>query len=105
MDFWPLNTILVEFWQKIQDGGYIRVVQKHFFYVKNTKIVFFKTSSKSIELKLCGRAFLRIFKNGGTVQDGGFLTFYFQKISKNQRKNIFQFCKLICVGKYSYFMA
>jgi hypothetical protein len=25
--------------------------------------------------------------------------------SKNQRINIFQFCELICVGKYSYFMA
>jgi hypothetical protein len=27
---------------------------------------------------------LKIFQNGGTIQDGEFLTFYFQKFGKNQ---------------------
>jgi hypothetical protein len=39
-------------------------------------------------------------KNCGTVQDGGFSHFYFQKIALNQRVNIFILCKLIRVKKY-----
>jgi hypothetical protein len=47
---------------------------------------------------------LKIFRNFGTIQDGGFLTFYFQKFGKNQRIKNFPFCKLILIKKYSYFV-
>jgi hypothetical protein len=33
--------------------------------------------------KFCRRAFINIFEDGGTIQDGGFFTFYFQKFVKN----------------------
>jgi hypothetical protein len=45
-----------------------------------------------------------MFKNDDTVQDGRFSTFYFQKITLNQRVIIFPFCKLLCVRKYSHLM-
>jgi hypothetical protein len=48
--------------------------------------------------------FSKIFQNGGTIQVDGFLTFYFQKIGKNQRIKIFPFCKMIFITKYSYFL-
>jgi hypothetical protein len=32
---------------------------------------------------------LKIFRKGGTIQDGGFFTFYFQKFGKNQWIKIF----------------
>jgi hypothetical protein len=43
IDFWPLNTIPLEFWQKNQDGGDIRVGQKSLFFTsKIQKKRFFK---------------------------------------------------------------
>jgi hypothetical protein len=42
LDFWPLNTIPLKFLQKIQDGGDIEVGQNLFFYLKNSKVKFFK---------------------------------------------------------------
>jgi hypothetical protein len=45
--------------------------------------------------------FFKILQNGGTIQDGRFLTFYFQKFGKNQRIKIFPFCKMIFMKKYS----
>jgi hypothetical protein len=42
--------------------------------------------------------------NGGTIQDGGLLSFYFQKFGKNQPIKIFPFCKMIFMKKYSYFL-
>ena len=55
-------------------------------------------------LTFCKKAFWNIFQNGGAIQDGGFSTFYFQKIAKNQRVELFSICKLICIQKYLYFM-
>jgi hypothetical protein len=46
---------------------------------------------------------LKIFRNGLTIQDGGFLPFYVQKFGKNQRIKFNPFCKLIFIKKYSYF--
>jgi hypothetical protein len=42
-----------------------------------------------VVLTLCGRAFLKKFQNGGTIQYGGFLTFSFWKFAKNQWMKIF----------------
>jgi hypothetical protein len=42
-------------------------------------------------------------QNGGTIQDGEFLTSYFQNLGKNQRIKIIPFCKMIFIKKYSYF--
>jgi hypothetical protein len=43
IDFWPLNTIPLEFWQKIQDSGDIRVGQKSLFFTsKIQQVRFFK---------------------------------------------------------------
>jgi hypothetical protein len=36
------------------------------------------------------------------AQDGGFLTFNFQKFGKNQKIKIFPVCKLILIQKYSF---
>jgi hypothetical protein len=40
IDFWPLNTIPLDFWQKIQDGGSIRVVLKTLFLRQKNKNLF-----------------------------------------------------------------
>jgi hypothetical protein len=37
IDFWPLNTIPLEFWPKIQDGRDIRVGQKSLFLPQKFK--------------------------------------------------------------------
>jgi hypothetical protein len=43
IDFWPLSTIPLTFWQnQIQDGGDIRVRQKSLFYLKNSKSEIFQ---------------------------------------------------------------
>jgi hypothetical protein len=47
---------------------------------------------------------LKIFQNGGTIQDGGFLTCYFQNFGKSQRIDIFPLCKMIFMNEYSYFL-
>jgi hypothetical protein len=41
-------------------------------------------------LKFRRRPVWKIFKNGGTVQDGGFSTFYFKKITKIMEKIVSQ---------------
>jgi hypothetical protein len=76
IDFWPLNTIPLQFWRKKQDGGDIRVGQKFFFYLKNSKSEIFQ--------KVLPRfwPFLKIFRKGGTIQDGGFLIFIFKNLAK-----------------------
>jgi hypothetical protein len=74
--------------KKNQDGGDIRVGQKSLFYLKNSKSKIFQKvlpgflvlSSTQILYKIV----FEIFRNGGTIQDGGFLTFHFQKFGKIQ---------------------
>ena len=80
-----------------------------FLYFRNSKIEFFqKLLQRFVVLKrtqIIKIAFWKIFQNGGAIQDGRFLTFYFQKIAKNQRVKFFPICKLIYIQKYLYFMA
>jgi hypothetical protein len=49
------------------------------FFKKFFHVLYFQ-----VVLKFCRRPFLKIFRIGGTIQDGGFLTFYFSKFGKNQ---------------------
>jgi hypothetical protein len=63
-------------------------VENPFLLPKNSKIEFFKKSSHVV-LKFCRRAFLKFFQvdganqDGGTIQDGEFLTIYYKKFGKN----------------------
>jgi hypothetical protein len=60
-------------------------VDNTFFYLNILKSeIFQKVLPRFVVLKFCGRPFLKIFRNGGTIQDGGFLTFYFEKFGKNR---------------------
>jgi hypothetical protein len=68
-----VKMIPLEFRQKIQHGGDIRVGQNSNFFKYLLRLHYSKV------LKFSRRAFWKIFINGGTVQDGGFSTFYFQK--------------------------
>jgi hypothetical protein len=71
------------------------------FNLRNSKTHIFQKSLPSFVVL---SAFLKIFQNGGTIQDGAFFTFYFQNFGKNQRIIFFPFCKMIFTKKYSYFL-
>jgi hypothetical protein len=61
-------------------------VKNLFFYLKNSKgEIFQKVVPRFVVLlKFCRRLFSKKIRNGGSIQDGGFLTLYFQKFGKNQ---------------------
>jgi hypothetical protein len=54
-------------------------------FTSENKNTYQKSLSRFVVLTFCRRAFVKFFQNGGTIQDGGFLTFNFQKFGKNRR--------------------
>jgi hypothetical protein len=84
IDFWPLNDSVGIFAKKFKMADILGWVKNPFFSLKIQKEIFQKILPSFLVLKFCRRPFLKIFRNGGTIQDGEFLTFYFQKFSKNE---------------------